>query len=217
MDREAEAEKNDKDIDMRPASSGGQGARPFLDIENQETAAPMSPRSRSRRRKVSYQNQDIEDEGESTSGLEFEKSPADGDGTTSPHVQFLTPGNHQPEIGIGTSGKRAYVDGIAVPFRLKKEGTDTASMMTLNSENSQALQSPRASTTRPMSSSTSEAVAASDSGAKDLAGSNGNGNSNGNDNHNEIEGKAKDVAERPGLETFETAAENLPTIKGAED
>lgn len=212
MDREAEAEKNDKGVDMRPASSGGQGARPFLDIENQEAAAPMSPRSRSRTRKVSYQNQDLEGDGEATTGLEFEKPPAEGDDTASPHVQFLTPG-HQPEIGIGTSGKRAYVDGIAVPFRLKKEGAETASMMTLNSENSQALQSPRASTTRPMSSSTFEAVAGVEGGVKASDASNGDGNGN----RNEIEGKAKDVAERPGLETFETAAENLPTIKGTEN
>lgn len=211
MDREAEAEKNDKEIDVRPASSGGQGARPFLDIENQETAAPMSPRSRSRRRMVSYQNQDAESNGEGTPGLEFEKPPAEGEGTATPHVQFLSP-DHQPEIGIGTSGKRAYVDGIAVPFRLKKEGAETASMMTLNSENSQALQSPRASTTRPMSSSTVEAVGGMGNGAMDL----GESNSNGNGNHNDSkEGKAKDVEERPGLETFETAAENLPTIKGA--
>lgn len=210
MDREAEAEKNDQDIDMRPTSSGGQGARPFLDIENQETAAPMSPRSRSRRRMVSYQNQDVEGgDNDNAPALEFEEAPADETGMASPHVQFLTP-DHQPEIGIGTSGKRAYVDGIAVPFRLKREGTETASMMTLNSEHSQ-LQSPRASTTRPMSSSTTEAVGGAESGAK------GDSSGHGNGNHNESEGTTKGAVERPGLETFETAAENLPTIKGPEE
>lgn len=212
MDREAEAEKNDKEIDMRPTSSGGQGARPFLDIENQETAAPMSPRSRSRRRMVSYQNQDVEGDSENAAGLEFEEPSVEGTGAASPHVQFLTPG-HQPEIGIGTSGKRAYVDGIAVPFRLKKEGAEDASMMTLNSENSQALQSPRASTTRPLSSGTAEAVGVVEGGAGRL----GEENVNGNGNHNGSEGEVKDAAERPGLETFKTAAEHLPTIKAPEE
>lgn len=224
MDREAEAEKKDQEVDMRPTSSGGQGARPFVDIENQETAAPMSPRSRSRRRKVSYQNQDVEGD-EHTPALEFEgeaSAAAAETGMLSPHVQFLTP-DHPPEIGIGTSGKRAYVDGIAVPFRLKKTGAETASMMTLNSEHSQQLQSPRASTTRPMSSSTVEAIGGGV--GEDEGGGDDNGNSNDIiENKNEDGGEVGDVAERPldtpsanrpGLETFQTAAENLPTSKGA--
>lgn len=230
MDREAEAEKNDQSIDMRPTSAGGQGARPFLDIENQEAAAPMSPRSRSRRRMVSYQNQDVEGPRDATAAagaLEFEApgggsgagdgaGEGSGSGMASPHVQFLTPA-HQPEIGMGTSGKRAYVDGIAVPFRLKQEGAETASMMTLNSEHSQQPQSPRASTTRPMS--TAEAVGGAEGGRKSVGDGTGDGNNNGNGNGNGIgnyngnKGKAVDVAERPGLETFETAAESLPTIK----
>lgn len=207
MDREEEAEKNDQKIDMRPTSSGGQGARPFLDIENQEAAAPTSPRARSRRRMVSYQNQDIEGHGDNAAGLEFEEPTAEGTGAQPPHVQFLTPGP-QPEIGIGTSGKRAYVDGIAVPFRLKKEGAEDASMMTLNSENSQPLQSPIASTTRPLSSSTAEANGGVETGKE-------NGNSG--DKHNGSDVEVKDGAERPGLETFKTAAEHLPTLKTPEE
>lgn len=207
MNREAEAEKNDQDVEMGPTSPGGHGARSFADIENQEVAAPTSPRVRSRRRMVSYQNQDIGED--NNPGLEFEEVPAEGTEAPMPHVQLLTP-DHQPEIGIGTSGKRAYVDGIAVPFRLKKEGAETASMMTLNSEHSQPLQSPRTSTTRPMSSSTGEV----------LGGVEGLDENNGHEIKNGDGGKATDAAERslgtpsterPGLETFETAAESLPT------
>lgn len=215
MDREAEAEKNDQEIDKRPTTSGGQGARPFLDIENQETAAPTSPGSRSRRRMVSYQNQDHEGGDDNASGLEFEQPSAEGTGMALPQVQSLTP-DHQSEIGIGTSGKRAYVDGIAVPFRLKeKEGAETASMMTLNSEHSQALQSPRESTTRPMSSSTAEAVGGVEGGLNGSGEGNGDGNGNGNAHHTGLDGETEDVAERPGLGTLKTAAEHLPTIKGA--
>lgn len=214
MDREEEAEKNDQKIDMRPTSSGGQGARPFLDIENQKAAAPMSPRTRSRRRMVSYQNQDIEGDHENTAGLEFEEPTAEGTGAQSPHIQFLTPGP-QPAIGIGTSGKRAYVDGIAVPFRLKKEGAEDASMMTLNSENSQPLQSPRASTARPLSSSTAEAVGVVEGATSPLEKYNGHGG--GDDNLNGSGDEEKDGAERPGLETFKTAAEHLPILKKPEE
>lgn len=136
----------------------GADARPFADIENQDAAAPVSPQSRSRRRLVSYEHQDVETA--LTPALEFEEAVDDGSSAagraaapTSPLAgQFLAPSgaaqHHQPEIGLGSSGKRAYVDGIAVPFRLKQDGgaaADSASMMTLNSEHSQWPQSPRVS------------------------------------------------------------------------
>lgn len=193
MDREMEADRADRTIEVRPSSAvEGLGARSFGEIERQGTVAPASPlasppaqdpdRSRSRRRRVTYQMQD-EDVDENTPAAELlaHRQQQEGSGAAAAAAmdtpQLLTPG-YQPEVGTGSTGKRAYVDGIAVPFSLKKEA-ETASMMTLTSDVSQGPQSPRASTTsRPMSSTTAEHSTGVEYEARGSSEANGNGNGN---------------------------------------
>lgn len=177
MDREVEADRSDRAAEVRPATSAdGAGARSFGDIAQQDVVAPTSPpsgpgdiRSRSRRRMVTYDRQDqsggdgeaAEDGGATDGdGAAAAVASASGGGSSGQDhndaPQFLTPGYGQHEVGVGSTGKRAYVDGIAVPFSIKKEA-ETASMMTLNSNMSQCGPlSPRASTSRPMSPATAE-------------------------------------------------------------
>lgn len=227
MDREVRADRNDQNVEVTAATGvSGDGARSFADIEGQgtaaETASPTSPRSRSRRRRVTYEGQDEPDNSE---GVQQEQQDAQTATAAGTGQQLLTPEYHpphQPEVGIGVTGKRPYVDGIAVPFSLKKEA-ETASMMTLMS----GPATPRASTSRPMSPAATESlgegiVLHSDGKEGEPKESNGNPVTNG---HHETmekeEGNEKDVVvepptplERPGLETFVTAVEALPTVKG---
>lgn len=237
MNREMEADKTDRAVGTRPATGGdGQGARSFGEIERQNAVAPISPRgekSRSRRRRVTYEGQnEAKDEEDESDADDMAATAAAGKGTP----QLLTP-EYSNEVGVGvgvgSSGKRAYVGGIAVPFSLKKEA-ETASMMTLTSNISQGPQSPRVSTSRPMSPATVDGLAGGGGDAA-RASFEGNGDANGH----ERKGKGKEVApslgggdsavaaatgkssceaptgERPALdnEAFVTAAEGLPTIK----
>lgn len=229
MDREAEADKTDKAAEMRPTTSTeGEGARSFADIERQGTAPPMSPptspggRNRSRRRMVSYEGQtdDTEPVDEITPAAEL---AAWRNGTASP--QFLSP--EYP------GSKRPYVNGIAVPFSLKKEA-ETASMMTLTSNISGGPLSPAF----PVSSNPSQvdSLTAMEKVGRDSAeGQQRNsGLRTNDDNEDESKNAARpesaatqeaeerletpletSAAERPGLETFSTAAENLPTTNAA--
>lgn len=253
MNREEKADREDQGVEMMGATGAGtegEGARSFADLERQGTAAaaaaasPTSARngrSRSRRRQVTYERQDENNE----NGEDQENVAAAATGGQ--QEQFLSPGYHppppqhnqpDPEVGIGTTGKRPYVDGIAVPFSLKKEA-ETASMMTLTSTLSLGqggLASPRLSTTsRPMSPADRESgEAVVSNGDRDEE---GKAETSPNANHETSDevagdgkGKGKDKegaetavvqdpaaaatpAERPGLETFVTAAEGLPTVQ----
>lgn len=239
MDREKQAEATEKRAEMVTATGAqGQGSRSYAEIETQDTVLPTSPkdRSRSRRRRVTYERQDEEgevDENTTAEELLAQKESA-GAGSEQP-AQLLTP-DYQPEVGIGTTGKRAYVDGIAVPFSLNKEA-ETASMMTLMSNTSlgQNPGSPRVSMSRSMSP-----VMVDDSGGKDEKGKEREGLGEvGEDNLNiqeETNAKGKAVlppagaitfgntmntdpietstSERPGVERFVTAAETLPNNVG---
>lgn len=231
MDREEKADKNDRDVEMVAATgAGGEGARSYADLERQgaAVASPTSPsqgdnRSRSRRRKVTYERQDENGNGEGQEDVNTVAATSTMTGQQSLTPRYQPP-QPEPEVGIGTTGKRPYVDGIAVPFSLKKEA-ETASMMTLTSNMSLLNQnggpaSPRASTSRPMSPVTTEEVLRN--GEKDEQ-----EESNANANHDRDasldKGKGGNVAaipaetetplERPGLDTFVTAAEALPTVK----
>lgn len=225
MNREIRAEKDNQEVEFRPASATeGQGARSFGDIENQASAAPKSapgsPQGRSRRpsrkRRVTYERQDKEaDEHASATDLVAKQ---DGDAEKKPSEQLLSPG-YQLEVGIGSTGKRPYVGGIAVPFSLKKEA-ETASMLTLTSHMSHmGPDTPRTSTSRPMSPEGAAPVTHAGEGEETAQG-------NSNSDTHEGKGKGKEVAvdgdattvaeapaERPGLETFATAQEDLPTVK----
>lgn len=242
MNREEQADKNEQSVEMATATgAAGHGARPFADIETQRTSAPNSPRggdntSRSRRRIVTYEQQD------ENGNSEEEAEVAAAASAIATEQQLLTPGyqpqQHQPEVGIGTTGKRPYVDGIAVPFSLKKEA-ETASMMTLMSN---GPASPRASTTsRPMSPLTASegGIVYCNGDRKDKETEEGNSSMFNVDSEklsigdvSSLEGKGKGNGEgvaigrggepalaaegsagRPDLETFVTAAEALPTAR----
>ncbi|GJN82080.1 hypothetical protein PLIIFM63780_005617 [Purpureocillium lilacinum] len=106
----------------------GRGARSFNDIEAQQpVAGAAKSRSRSRRRTVvdEHQTEDAAvDESTPVAHLinQRREKEASGAGLLSP--------NFVPETGV--AGKRPFIDGIAMPFSLKKDA-ETASMMTLNS------------------------------------------------------------------------------------
>lgn len=108
----------------------GRGARHYSDIAIQEPATNGAngrevSRNRSRSRVVSDENQ-TEEPYESTlvaQLLEMRKQ------RESEQSGLLGPDYAPP---TGAAGKRPFLDGIAVPFTLKKEA-DTASMMTLDS------------------------------------------------------------------------------------
>lgn len=217
MNRE---EKADRDVDMLAATGAeGEGARSFADIERQgvAVASPTSPsggdnRGRSRRRRVTYERQDENGSGRSQEDVTTAAAATATTTSTTP----------EPEIGIGTTGKRAYVDGIAVPFSLNKEA-ETASMMTLTSNMSLLLHSPRVSTNTPRSPMSPVTTGTEEVGQQEEEDTKSN---NANNNHKEDEdadadadkGKGKETKtqtpplERPGLDTFVTAAEVLPTI-----
>ncbi|KAF3761332.1 hypothetical protein M406DRAFT_236462, partial [Cryphonectria parasitica EP155] len=148
MNREIQAEKDNQGIDFSPTlPSDGQGARPFAEIEAQRTTAPHSPKDQSRsrrpsrRRRVTYEGQDEEgavddvDENTTVAELLAKHGGDDPDAAEREPSQHLSP-SYQPGVGVGSTGKRPYVDGIAVPFSLKKEA-ETASMLTLTSHLSQ--------------------------------------------------------------------------------
>lgn len=104
----------------------GKDARPFSDIEGQDPPGGVN-RSRSRRRTVIDENQTgsiLVDENTPVSELLAIRRR--NEASNSDH---LSP-NYVPDTGA--AGKRPFLDGIAMPFTLKKEA-DTASMMTLNS------------------------------------------------------------------------------------
>ncbi|ROV88525.1 hypothetical protein VSDG_09346 [Cytospora chrysosperma] len=196
MAREEKAEKEgDKPIDVMAATGeDGQGARPYGDIKRQSTAKPSSPpeNQRSRSRRVSVRDE--------------RQTGDDSDG----EVDENTP--------------RPYVDGIAVPFSIKKDGAETASMMTLTSDMGHQGQGvgPASRTISPSpwaGRDSGELVGGRDS---DLmvdghAGVDGVSEVNGLVPAYVVDGDGGDgggvtpALERPGLETYSTAAENLPT------
>lgn len=233
MDREEKAERDGSEGVEFTASTaaGGEGARSFGEIERQGTAAPnsppgsarnpMSPRSRSRRVTVrdERQTEAADDVDENTSVAELLANREDKD-AKKPIPLLLTP-DHDPEVGIGSTGKRPYVDGIAVPFSIKKEA-DTASMMTLTSYMTQGPASPRLSSSRPMTPNT-----LADRTSKDLSLLEKR-NSSVNGDHDQHAGQdvvpahvdgatpasQAPAMERPPIETFSTAVEELPKAKG---
>ena len=157
----------------------GQGARPYNEIQDQEPInkdiAASQSRGRSRSRTVVDENQTDGVINENTPVAELialrkEKEKKDS---------FLSPDMYQAETGV--AGKRPFLEGIAMPFTLKKEA-ETASMMTLQSNASPGLNS------RPMSPADGLYDPPAMQSADDLSTIGG---------------------ERPGLESFATAEEEL--------
>lgn len=184
MQRERQAGRADEAPEtIAVTTSEGEGARPFSDIEYQAPLATPDggARSRSRRRLVVDENQTEGGVDENTSVAELIAKRKQKERSSSPFLNV-------PETGA--SGKRPFIEGIAMPFTLKKEA-DTASMMTLNSGMSPAPSSrpmsPRDSMSDVLSLKTTEAPA-----------------------------KEKETSEaqaqRPGLDSFVTADEGVPQV-----
>ena len=143
VEREQEAEE--APAEEHVTGDEGRGSRPFPDIVAQQPGSSnglgddIESRSRSRRRTVVDEHQTEEsglDENTPVAQLlekRREKQAASGG--------LLSPG-YVPETGV--AGKRPFIDGVALPFSLKKEA-ETASMVTLNSS------LPPADGSRPMS------------------------------------------------------------------
>ncbi|PNY23347.1 AB hydrolase superfamily protein [Tolypocladium capitatum] len=108
----------------------GRGARSFGDIEAQQPSSAVADgtsRNRSRRRTVVDENQTGTDPVNENTPVAMlldirREKEASGAGMLS--------SNYVPETGV--AGKRPFIDGIALPFTLKKDAK-TASMVTLNS------------------------------------------------------------------------------------
>ncbi|KAL8418656.1 hypothetical protein RB594_002033 [Gaeumannomyces avenae] len=112
--REQQADKRPES--RAPQPSEGAGARSFLDIQGQEAARPVTSPGLSR----SPARMPVAELIAQRRGREAKAAESE---------DLLDP-NHVPETGA--TGKRPHVDGISVPFSIKKEA-DTASMLTLTS------------------------------------------------------------------------------------
>lgn len=203
--REQEA---NKEPEVRTATGlEGEGARAFKDIQRQDTAPPpnATSRSRSRRRTVVDEHQTEADENTSVAELLKLKGGGKKDEPASKSkADFLSP-DYKPDIGI--SGKRPYVDGIAVPFSLNKEA-ETASMLTLTSNTEQASR-----TVSPMPRSP-------DNPASPLNGVIDFGKQDESEVPTPIAVNGAAVVpepKRPGMETFVTAAEELPKASASKN
>lgn len=189
VERERLARRGEQEPETTAVTpSEADGAWPFSDIESQvPVATPGSlatpderVRSRSRQRLVVDENQ-----------------TGDGSADENSSMAELLARRERNEkssqlLGVpdtGATGKRPFVDGIAMPFSLKKEA-DTASMLTLNS-----AMSPGPS--RPMSPADSRS---------DLLSL--------NSTEGQTRGKDASTAQtqRPALESFVTADEDVPKV-----
>lgn len=197
LDREPEDEKRGEAMEDSSAVTASEEE----DRQGREGAKGVTgdlTRSRSSRRTVTDQNQ--------TGSLDDLGSAADP--ATDTHgkdadANFLSP-KYVPDTGV--TGKRPRVDGIAMPFSIKREA-DTASMITLNSGRVDGMVSRQTGTPRPMSPVTLDEK--DDKGG--MSGIVGDTQLDGSG----ADGGLTQVLERPGLETFVTAAEDLPKVKGA--
>ena len=187
-EKAASEAKNEPEVTAVTPNEGGEGARLFSDIETRPPPTPLTDgRSRSRRRIVTYDNQMGDrnvDENTLATELLAIRQTGGKDQDASPQVS--------PAPDTGATGKRPFVGGIAMPFTIKKEA-ETASMLTLNSGMSPAP------SLRPMSMEESRSDVMSLSKANDPPKEDSTPNPN---------------AERPGMETFVTAAEEVPQING---
>ncbi|KAL7907160.1 hypothetical protein GGI35DRAFT_80300 [Trichoderma velutinum] len=110
------------------------------------------------------------------------------------HDGLLSP-DYSPDTGV--AGKRPFLDGIALPFSIKNDA-ETASMITLNSQMTPG--------SRPMSPSPGPAPVSVADSKTDLVEEKSAVNGVTEDNE-------KVEAQRPGIETFVTAQEDLPQVK----
>ncbi|KAK1495440.1 hypothetical protein CTAM01_08569 [Colletotrichum tamarilloi] len=200
---------------------GGEGARSFEDIEHQDPA-PLGSPTGSKRRFVRDEHQTEEEETPASTQMEESQTTAVDETTTTPVAALIekrkeqekhneqaaaaaaADGNHlSPDFvpgGTGVAGKRPFLDGIALPFSLGKKDAETASMVTLMSGADSRPISPMPQLNRSDTGATTDGVEL-----------NGNGISA---SQASTQVPTENEGMRPPLDTFVTAAEDLPLAKG---
>jgi hypothetical protein len=128
VEREKESSKNPEVQDV--TGDEGRGARTYQDIESQQPSStlPNTDRRGGSPRRTVVGEKPVGQTNPSQNTpvaelIEQRKQQEDA------HPSLLGP-DYVPETGV--AGKRPFIDGIALPFSLKKDA-DTASMVTLNS------------------------------------------------------------------------------------
>lgn len=178
----------------------GQGARTYSDLDAQDPSPIPYTRSRShsRRRTVVDENQtgsgDLVEDTPVAQLIELRKEKE------AARPDLLSP-DYVPETGV--VGKRPYLDGIALPFSLNKEA-ETASLVTLYSNGTPL---PGSRPMSPLSMSDKSVTSTKQDGEIQ--------DGNVRDGQVQEDVTAKEL-ERPGLETFVTAQEELPRVKKEE-
>ncbi|KAI1309267.1 hypothetical protein F5Y03DRAFT_76528 [Xylaria venustula] len=212
VQREGEAEKP---AEVKVAKkTDGHGARSPSDLARQErdmaSQRPVTSRTPSRTKIVKDENQTLEEGVDANTPIAVlmakreGKVPQDATGPLpSPNSDSLSPHYVPPSTGV--TGKRPIVSGIAVPFSLGKEA-ETASMITLTS--TMDLPSRVASPTSPGRPDDIFATGADEPLTPNIGGANTPG---------PISPLATPLTgdssvERPPLETFVTAQEDLPKL-----
>lgn len=221
--REQLAEKT-PEVAAAPQSQG-QGARAFSDLQRQEeltrrkSAAPSSVSQTSGRAWRTL----VKDEHQTEKGAvggDVDLRPAGpvddagigGEQTSQPKTAGLLSPDDAHETGI--TGKRVMIGGLATPFSLRKE-PETASMITLGTPMDQS--SIRHSTADASSFAAPPSTEVSEATKEATAPE----HSNSNDQDGASLGMASPFltpisptspSERPGLERFVTAEENVPKV-----
>ncbi|KAK2014213.1 alpha/beta-hydrolase [Colletotrichum eremochloae] len=200
MGRE-KADSNAKTPSSQVSPRGGEGARSFQDVENQEPVPAAS---------VGGKRRDVVDENHTSqaSGFQIEESQTTMVDET-PVAALIemrkererlneeaasAAGRLTPDFVPGTTGvagKRPFLDGIALPFSLGKKDADTASMMTLMSGGDSRPISPMPPVSRADTSDLNE-ISASEATTR----------------------VAEAEHTRPQLDNFVTAAEEVSLAKG---
>lgn len=220
----------------------GHGARSPSDLQRQErdlaNQRPATNRSRSRTKIVKDENQTSEGSFDANTPIATlmakreGKAPQGRPGSPSSNGELLAPYHVAPSTGV--TGKRPIVSGIAVPFSLGKEA-ETASMITLTSTMDQSLRiasptSPRFEIDDPLATSPAGAEPYSDMATDDVVqpSSSKVWDVNGQPTPTEVsplatptptgdgydfwDGNVAKNPERPPMETFVTAEEDLPRL-----
>ncbi|KAK1994208.1 alpha/beta-hydrolase [Colletotrichum falcatum] len=198
MGREKKADSNAKMSASQVSPSGGEGARSFQDVENQEPVPPASvggkrdvdenQTSQASGSQVEDSQTTATDETPVAALIEMRKEQEKQNEEAASAAGLLT---HDFVPGTGVAGKRPFLDGIALPFSLGKKDADTASMMTLMSGGDSRPISPMPPVSRADTSDLNETSAS------------------------EATTQVPEAEHaRPRLDDFTTAAEDLPLAKG---
>ncbi|CCF35249.1 hypothetical protein CH063_07071 [Colletotrichum higginsianum] len=200
MERERKADSDAKTSASQVSPRGGEGARPFQDVGDQQPPSVGSPGSK--RRIVMDENQvsqTSDSQVEISQATEVEDTPVASliemrkEQEKQNEEAASAAGRLSPDFvpGTGVAGKRPFLDGIALPFSLGKKDAETASMVTLMSGGDSRPISPMPPMSRADTSDFNEASASE---------------------------ATTQVAEaehtRPTLDNFVTAAEDFPLSKG---